>query len=86
MEGGAGQVAGQVTGQVEKLLGCLETIPLSRREMMEKLGLKGRDNFERLYLRPALDNGLIEMTIPNKPNSHLQKYRLTANRGGHQIS
>jgi predicted transcriptional regulator len=44
---------------------------------MEAMGLTGRDNFEKLYLRPALDAELIEMTIPDKPNSRLQKYRLT---------
>ena len=44
---------------------------------MESLKLVGRDNFETLYLRPALEQGLIEMTVPDKPNSRLQKYRLT---------
>ena len=44
---------------------------------MEKLSLKGRDNFEKLYLAPALMAGLIERTLPDKPNSRLQQYRLT---------
>jgi len=28
-------------------------------------------------LKPAMEQGLLEMTIPDKPNSPLQKYRLT---------
>lgn len=49
----------------------------SRKELMEKLHLKGRDNFEKLYLAPALEAGLIQRTIPDKPNSRLQQYCLT---------
>ena len=29
------------------------------------------------YLRPAMDQGLVEMTIPDKPRSSKQRYRLT---------
>jgi predicted transcriptional regulator len=43
----------------------------------ECLGLKHRPTFRENYLRPALGQELIEPTIPNKPNSPLQKYRLT---------
>ena len=44
---------------------------------MRLVGLRDRMHFSRDYLQPALDAGLIEMTIPEKPNSRLQKYRLT---------
>ena len=30
------------------------------------------------YLQPAIAGGVLEMTIPDKPTSRLQKYRLTA--------
>jgi len=29
------------------------------------------------YIQPAIELRLLEMTIPDKPNSRLQKYRLT---------
>ncbi|MCC7545535.1 MAG: putative DNA binding domain-containing protein [Aquabacterium sp.] len=73
-----GQVTVQVTGQVEALLVTMGEASWSRKAMMEKLSLKGRDNFEKLYLAPALAAGLIERTIPDKPNSRLQQYRLTS--------
>ncbi|WP_420792936.1 Fic family protein [Lentisphaera marina] len=71
-----GQVTYQVTGQVKKLLKLCKN-DMSRKELMSKLKLKGRDNFNKLYLKPALLQGLIEMTTPDKPNSRSQKYRLT---------
>lgn len=71
-----GEVTGQVTGEVARLLPVM-TGEMKRSEIQAALGLTGEDNFRKLYLRPALDAGLIEMTIPDKPNSRLQKYRLT---------
>lgn len=71
-----GEVAGQVTGEVIQLLRIL-TAPKTRAELQRDLGLKGQANFRDRYLKPALDNGLIEMTIPHKPRSSKQKYRFT---------
>ncbi|MEI7455914.1 MAG: ATP-binding protein [Nitrosomonadales bacterium] len=65
-----GEVTGEVTGKVARLLQVCKQA-MSRRELCESLGLKGEDNFRRLYLLPALNAGLIEMTIPGKPNSRL---------------
>ena len=45
--------------------------------MRESLDLKGLANFRRLYLVPALKAGLLRMTLPDKPNSRLQKYFLS---------
>jgi len=45
---------------------------------MQVLGLSHRPNFLALHLRPAMEAGLLQMTIPDKPNSRLQKYKLTA--------
>jgi predicted transcriptional regulator len=50
---------------------------MSRSEIQTALGLKDRKSFRTRYLVPAFNAGLIEMTIPEKPNSRLQKYRLT---------
>ena len=71
-----GQVTGQVTGHVQRLLAVCEGT-LSRQELQERLGLRHRDSFQQNYLQPALQAGLIEMTIPDKPRSSKQQYRLT---------
>ena len=51
---------------------------MTREQLQKELHLSSQENFRKLYLLPALQNGLVEMTIPDKPNSRLQKYRLTA--------
>ena len=71
-----GEVTPQVTPQVTTLLQALEG-ELSREELQARVGLTDREHFRRVYLLPALDGRLIERTIPDKPQSPLQKYRLT---------
>ena len=41
------------------------------------LAIRRRENFEARYVQPALASDLIERTISEKPNSRLQKHRLT---------
>ena len=57
------------------LLDKLGDDELSAGELMQRLGLKNRAAFSRTYLKPALEQGLIQMTIPDKPNSSKQKYK-----------
>lgn len=69
------QVTIQVTEQVERLLDAIGDDIVSSKELMERLGIKHRPNFRDKYLLPAMKLGLIEMTIPDKPNSSKQRYR-----------
>jgi len=71
----AAQVNAQVAAQVGRLLAVLKDESLSASELMERLNLRHRQSFSKLYLKPALELGLIEMTIPDKPNSSKQSYR-----------
>lgn len=69
--------ATQVTTQVEMLLSRLDG-EMTRQAIQEALGLTNREHFRKTYLAPALEQGFIEMTLPEKPNSRSQRYRLTA--------
>lgn len=70
------QVSHHVTPQVKALLKFLQG-EMSREEIMLQLKLSDRKSFSARYLQPALQQGLIEMTIPDKPRSRSQRYRLT---------
>lgn len=48
---------------------------------MAKLGIKDSMHFHDAFLKPALDAGLIEMTLPDKPNSSKQLYRRATKPG-----
>lgn len=72
---GTEQVGVQVTEQVEKLMDVIGEESITGNELMKLLDLKHRPTFRKNYLLPALEAGLVEMTIPDKPNSSKQKYR-----------
>lgn len=71
------QVTQQATQQVKNLVLMLEN-EMTRDELQELLQLKDRESFRKLYIVEALEQGVIEMTKPDKPTSPEQKYRLTA--------
>lgn len=64
----------------DRVLQVLATDPLSKVEISRKLGQKGVSGPLNAVIRKLLQEGLIEYTIPEKPNSRLQKYRLTDER------
>ncbi len=49
-------------------------IPYSAKSLMELLGIKSRETLRKNYLDPALRSGIVERTIPDKPNSKNQRY------------
>ena len=51
-------------------------IPRSRKEIAEYLGLKTTAYAMDRYIRPMLESGELEMTIPDKPASRKQKYQM----------
>lgn len=67
--------ASHVSSYVNKLLNVMETgVAMSASELMEKLNMKSRISFRDNYLNPALENGLVKMTNPDKPTSKNQMY------------
>jgi ATP-dependent DNA helicase RecG len=69
-------VTPEVTPEVGKMLTVIQG-EMSRAEIQKKLGLTDEKHFREHYQQPAVAMELIEMTIPDKPRSSKQKYRLT---------
>ena len=66
------QVRTQVTLTEQILTFC--SVPHSKAEIAEHCGYKNTKSFTKRYLRPLLDKGQLQMTIPDKPRSQHQKY------------
>lgn len=69
-------VAVQVTVQVAAVLEAART-PRSRSQLQQAAGVANRPHFTTAYLTPLVRAGWLEMTIPDKPRSRLQRYRTT---------
>ncbi|MBR5341652.1 MAG: hypothetical protein IK151_06990 [Erysipelotrichaceae bacterium] len=64
-----------VSQYVKKMISHMEYgVPYTANEIMEKLGLKSKETLRKNYLDPAIGLGIVEMTIPEKPNSRNQRY------------
>ena len=71
------QSKAQSKAQSDEIVKLLGSGSLSAAELVNKLGLKSKTGALKRSLQQLLDNGLVEYTIPYKPTSRLQKYRLT---------
>ena len=60
---------------VKKMLNLMEyDIPYTSNDIMGRLGLKSKETLRKNYINPAIELGMIRMTIPDKPNSKNQRY------------
>lgn len=64
------------------VLKALETKSLSREEIFSAIGMKNDFRAFKRNVEPLLTYGYIEMTVPERPNSKLQRYRLTESGSG----
>ncbi len=62
------------------ILGAASTGEKAREELQSAARVKDREHFRKQHLKPLLDSGLLEATIPDKPRSSKQRYR-TAEAG-----
>lgn len=70
------QVGEHDSDQVNRLIALMDKHEYTLAELMSLLGLSHRATFQKNYLNPAIKAELIERTIPDKPKSPKQKYRL----------
>lgn len=62
---------------IERLLRTVGEQQMSVKQIMDALGLKGRDNFLNLYMRPSISEDYVRLLYPNSPRHSRQKYLLT---------
>jgi ATP-dependent DNA helicase RecG len=67
----------ELSSTEQKILGALANKTLSTRELLQKLGYAQKTGNYKQAMEKLSEYQLIEYTLPEKPNSRLQKYRLT---------
>ncbi len=70
-----GVESGVESGVRSKILDLLKNKDLSKAEIAQGLGKVKPSRYLNDLIRSMLTEGIIEYTIPEKPNSRLQKYR-----------
>lgn len=67
--------ANNLSEYVKRLLSVMEyDMPYTANAILDLLSLKSKETLRKNYLNPAIKNGLIKMTLPDKPNSKNQRY------------
>ena len=70
-----GHADAEMSEYVKRLLDVMEyDVSYTATAIMQNLNLRSRETFRKNYMNPALQLGVVEMTIPDKPNSRNQRY------------
>ncbi len=73
------EALGIPTAQAAKVLSAADAEPgKTRDELQTAADIAHREHFRKAYLEPLVAAGWLERTLPDKPTSPNQKYRLTA--------
>ena len=71
----AGDSTANLSEYVKRLLSVMEyDTPYTANAILDLLKLKSKETLRKNYLNPALEEGLVKMTLPDKPNSRNQRY------------
>ncbi|MCF8362386.1 MAG: putative DNA binding domain-containing protein [Prolixibacteraceae bacterium] len=67
---------------IERIIKVLKycNVPKSKEEILNKIGLSNQTKNFNDNIKPAVDSGLLEMTMPDKPRSKNQQY-ITTDKG-----
>ena len=60
---------------INKLLDVMKyNEPLTANEIMQRLGIKSKETLRATYIDPAIKEGVVALSIPDKPTSKNQMY------------
>lgn len=64
-----------ISEYVKRMLDVMESdVPYTSNAIMDLLGLKSKETLRKNYINPAIELGVMRMTIPEKPSSKNQRY------------
>ena len=70
-----GKANANTSEYVRRMLDVMEyDVPYTSHAIMDLLGLKSKETLRKNYINPAIELGVLEMTLPDKPNSKNQRY------------
>ena len=75
VEGQVAEGSEYMTEYLKRMLDVMEyDVPYTASAIMDMLGLKSKETFRKNYMNPALEQNLVRMMLPDKPNSRNQRY------------